>query len=154
MDRTQIEQIIAAGENDTVEFKTSFNAKTIETLVAFANYEGGTVLVGVSDNKIITGVSISNESIQSWLNEIKSKTEPSIIPEFKKYEIDGKSMVIIQIHEFPIKPVAFQGRYYKRFNCSNHLLSISEVSELFLQSMQVSWDSYLYPNAVSKLPII
>ena len=95
MDRAKIEQIIAAGESETVEFKTSFNAKVIETLVAFANFEGGKVFIGVSDNGNITGVSISSESIQSWLNEIKSKTEPSIIPEFKKYEIDGKSIVII-----------------------------------------------------------
>jgi len=40
-------------ENQTVEFKTSFNEDVIETLVAFSNAKGGTVYVGVLD----TGVS-------------------------------------------------------------------------------------------------
>lgn len=45
-----IAALIAEGESQTVEFKTSFERETIETLVAFANTRGGRVLVGVADN--------------------------------------------------------------------------------------------------------
>lgn len=36
---------IAAGESQTLEFKASFDKASIESLVAFANTQGGTVLV-------------------------------------------------------------------------------------------------------------
>jgi len=66
-------------ESETIEFKSSFNEATIETLVAFANTKGGTVYIGVNDDATIQGIQIGNETIQKWLNEIKIKTQPSII---------------------------------------------------------------------------
>jgi len=39
----QIADIIALGESETVEFKTSFNKDVIETAVAFANTRGGKI---------------------------------------------------------------------------------------------------------------
>jgi len=43
----QLQHIIEQGESQTVEFKKSFNKAVIETLVAFANTQGGQVLIGV-----------------------------------------------------------------------------------------------------------
>jgi len=37
-------------ESQHIEFKASFNDEVIETLVAFANTNGGKVLVGVRNN--------------------------------------------------------------------------------------------------------
>ena len=74
-----INAILKAGENERLEFKTSFNTETIETLAASANFKGGAVFIGVSDIGEFKGVSVNPESIQLWINEIKSKTEPSII---------------------------------------------------------------------------
>ena len=69
-------------ENLYTEFKSSFNDSVIESLVAFANTGGGKVLIGVNNEgmplkNFITG----HESVQQWLNEIKNKTQPSIIPD-------------------------------------------------------------------------
>lgn len=67
--------LIKEGESQSREFKSSFNAETIETLFAFANTKGGTVYVGVDDKGEIKGTSITTESVQQWVNEIKSKTK-------------------------------------------------------------------------------
>lgn len=48
---------IAVGESQTLAFKSSFDKAAIESLVAFANAQGGTVLVGVSDSGAVQGVS-------------------------------------------------------------------------------------------------
>ena len=40
---SDIDGLVRAGESYTVEFKTSFNRETIESLVAFANAQGGSV---------------------------------------------------------------------------------------------------------------
>ena len=50
-----LQTLIAAGESQTLEFKTSFDKASIESLVAFANSQGGTVLIGVTD--VIPGTS-------------------------------------------------------------------------------------------------
>lgn len=51
-------------------------------------------------------------------------------------------MVCIRVNEFPVKPASFRGRYYKRIKNANHQLSAIEITNLSLQSLQLSWDSY------------
>lgn len=138
---------IPISESEQVEFKTSFNEDVIVSLVAFANTKGGCVYVGVSDNGKITGVTLSTESVQQWVNSIKSKTEPSLMPDVEVLEIEAKQIVAIRIIEYPVKPLSVQGKYYRRIQNSNHLMNASEVSDCYMQSMQYSWDSYLYADA-------
>ena len=139
---------ISKKESATVEFKASFNEDVIETLVAFANTKGGTVYVGVSNNGLpVRDFTIGKESIQQWLNEIKTKTQPSIIPNVEIVKCKSSDVVEFSVQEFPVKPIAFRGRYFKRVENSNHLLSVPEISDIYLQSMQYSWDSYPYPKA-------
>lgn len=44
-----LKTFISAGESQTLEFTTSFDKATVESLVTFANAQGGTVLLGVTD---------------------------------------------------------------------------------------------------------
>jgi ATP-dependent DNA helicase RecG len=134
-------------EDSFTEFKSSFSEKVIETLVAFANTKGGKVLVGIDDQgRPLKGFNIGTESIQNWLNEIKNKTHPSIIPEAETKVYNNSNIVELSIKEFPIKPVSFRGRYYKRVKNSNHQLNLSEISELHLKTFNSSWDSYVNPE--------
>ena len=133
-------------EDSSTEFKTSFNTEVIETLVAFANANGGTVFVGVSDKGMPLGTSIGKETAQNWINEIKNKTNPQIIPDAEILNIDGKEIVSLFVPEYPIKPVSFRGKYFKRIGNSNHLLSIDEIANEHLKTINSSWDFYLDPN--------
>jgi ATP-dependent DNA helicase RecG len=83
-----IEHIIQEGENDTVEFKRSFSDEVMISLVAFANAKGGTVYLGIEDDGTVKGVSLQKETLQKWINEVKNKTAPSIIPDAEQIEID------------------------------------------------------------------
>lgn len=49
-----IDQLILTGESQTLEFKASFDKATVESLVAFANAQGGTV--GITDKVLLDGV--------------------------------------------------------------------------------------------------
>ena len=69
-------------ESQNIENKSNFNDSVIETLVAFANSKGGKVLVGVHDDgSPNTNFTFGKETFQKWINEIKVKTQPSIIPD-------------------------------------------------------------------------
>jgi len=146
--------MIPSSESEKVEFKTAFNESVIETLVAFSNSKGGTVYIGIADDSVIKGVVLGKESISQWINEIKSKTAPQIIPETKTVFLDNKAIVLMSVHEYPVKPVSTRGRYFKRVKNSNHLLSVSEVVDLHLQSLNSSWDAYPDPvHAVDDISI-
>jgi predicted HTH transcriptional regulator len=123
-----IQRLIKQGESDVLEFKVSFGKDVIETLCAFANHRGGTVLIGVADDGKIIGASCGEESMQNWVNEIKHNTTPSIIPDIEMTPVNGKNVVIVHMSEFPIKPVAYRDRYFKRVANSNHRLSLTEIA--------------------------
>jgi len=146
MNENTLLTLIKAGETETVEFKSSFNAEAIETLVAFSNARGGTVYVGITDKGEIKGVPLQMETIQQWLNEIKTKTTPPLIPEWEVVEVDGKSVVSLTAIEFPIKPVHYKNKYFKRKANSNHLMNIDEISNEHLKTINSSWDFYPDPN--------
>ncbi|MCB0511605.1 MAG: putative DNA binding domain-containing protein [Bacteroidetes bacterium] len=138
--------LIPKQESDSVEFKTSFSDEVIISLVAFANAQGGVVNVGVADNGVVKGIEIHKETVQNWINEIKNKTASAIIPEVKITEIQNKSAIVLKIQEYPIKPVAFKGKCYKRIGSSNHLMSVEEIANEHLRTINTSWDFYIDPN--------
>ena len=84
---------IAAGESQTLEVKTSFDKASIASLVAFANTQGGTVLVGVTDAALVQGVTMGKETLNEWLGQIKSATSPSLIPDLVAHPLNGKTVV-------------------------------------------------------------
>ena len=132
------------GENENTEFKSGFNDEVIETITAFANTKGGKVLIGVTNKGIpVKHFTIGHESMQNWINEIKNKTQPSIIPDVKVLEYQGIEIVEFKIPEYPVKPVACRGKYYKRVLNSNHQMLLSEISDLYLKTFNMSWDYYI-----------
>lgn len=124
------------------EFKQAFSEDVIQTLVAFANAKGGTVHIGRRDDGTPCGVTLGKETIQKWINEIKQKTEPSIIPDVDIENIEDKQVVTLHVQEYPVKPVSTRGRYYRRQANSNHLLSAVEIADMSLQTKNSSWDYY------------
>jgi len=133
-------ELIGRGESETLEFKERFSREVLLTAGAFANTEGGVILIGVSDSGKIKGVSVGRETLQEWANQISQSTEPRIIPEIELEEADGKKVVIIRIREFPIKPVSVRGRCYRRVGNSNRVMQPQEIAEMHLVSTGMSWD--------------
>ena len=138
--------MIPTKEDTFTEFKTSFSEEVVVSLVAFANAKGGEVYIGVNDKGNVVGVDLGKESVVQWINEIKHKTEPSIIPDADVLEENGKHIVVLSVQEYPVKPVSTRGRYYRRQLNSNHLLSLDEIANLHLQTRNSSWDFYTDPK--------
>jgi ATP-dependent DNA helicase RecG len=142
MDIAFVRHIIEEGEGETVEFKSSFTKEIIETIVAFSNTKGGKIIIGCNDAKKIVGITIAEESLQKWQNEIKQNTDPSVFPTVELMDIENKTIVIVSVDEFPLKPVSFRSRYYCRKKNSNHLLSVDEITEMRFISLNYSFDSF------------
>lgn len=133
-----IKSIIKDGESSTAEFKKSFDKEAIETIVAFANTKGGYLFIGIKDDGVPFGVSVGNESLQNYINQIKNSTEPALIVDIEPIKLEEKIILVIKVDEFPIKPVSFKGKYFKRVQNSNHQMNLTEISNMHLQSLQLS----------------
>ncbi|MBA7573875.1 hypothetical protein ES708_15676 [subsurface metagenome] len=119
--------------------------------MAFANTKGGKVIVGVDSKGHVTGVEVSPETVQRYLNDIKVATYPQIMPNVDEHEIDGKTVLVFEISEYPVKPISFKNRYYKRVKNSNHLLSLDEIVDLQQQSLSISYDACPLKENLSSL---
>lgn len=147
MDTTDLKQRIVKGEDGTTEFKENFGQETIETAAAFANTDGGAILIGVSDNANICGTTIGKETLKDVANRISQATEPRVIPEIQSVDVEGKSILLIIVTECRIKPVAVKGICYKRVGNSNRAMSPQEIAQMHLKSVGQTWDQLLTANA-------
>ena len=140
MEAQNVKKIIQQGESQTVEFKENFDHETVEIAVALANAKGGTILIGVSDKKQIKGIQVGKATLKDWVNRITQSTEPRVIPDVEVRTIQNKSVAVIEIKDFPIKPVSCKGKYFRRVGASNRIISHQEITQLHLDSIGMSWD--------------
>jgi len=84
----------------------------------------------------------SQETLQDWLNRIKLSTQPSLFPDIEEVDLNGMTVVRIIVPDHPIKPVSCKGKYFCRVKNSNHQMTITEISSLYLKTFNASWDYY------------
>jgi len=101
-----IKNLILQGEHQTQDFKyvISDSQKIARSLSAFANTDGGRLLIGVKDNGNIAGVKSDEEfyMIEAAAN-FYCKPEIRITP--KVWKVDGKTVLEIIIPESEKKPI-------------------------------------------------
>lgn len=87
--KTELLEIVANGENSGVEFKRDDikPEQLAKEIVAFANLQGGRILLGVEDNGDFSGLKRLNT--QEWvLNVFRDKVHPQIIPFYEEIQVD------------------------------------------------------------------
>ncbi len=134
-EKNNFEKIIGASESTTIEWKQSL-AETkdiIKTIAAFANTEGGKVLVGVSDNGQIKGVLVGKSSIEIFTNQIHQNLDPVIHPEIVTKMVIGKQIIIVTVKMAMDKGVLAFGRPFKRVGKSTVKMSKAEYERLILE---------------------
>jgi predicted HTH transcriptional regulator len=122
-----IEALIARGESQTVEFKERLPPPSIiaRLVSAFANNEGGVILIGIREPNQVVGVPIQpfEHTYQCMLEQLTGgiRTEKSVI------NIGGKSVGVIRIEKSPSLVGTTDG-YFMRFGDSIKLLDAKELS--------------------------
>ena len=101
-----IQKLISEGEHIHQDFKFAISdaRKIAKSLSAFANTEGGRLLVGVKDNGKIAGVR-SEEEIYMVEAAATLYCRPEIELETHIYHIEGKDVLEVQINESTQKPI-------------------------------------------------
>lgn len=100
-----IRSLIESGESQTLDFKfeISDSKKIAKTFVAFANTDGGTLLIGVKDNGSIAGVR-SEEEYYMIEAAAKMYCKPEVSFQTRRWNIDGKTILELNIPKSSQKP--------------------------------------------------
>jgi predicted HTH transcriptional regulator len=98
-------KLIAQGEHQTQDFKYCINdsRKIAKSLVAFANTDGGRLLIGVKDNGKIIGVR-SDEEYYMVEAAAKIYSNPKIDFTTQQWDVDGKIVLEVLIDPSLLKP--------------------------------------------------
>lgn len=126
---TEVRTLISQGETVTIEFKSRFPASSGDrkyrleiagTVAAFANQEGGWLLLGVANNGTIEGLTLPGTVDQSQLaiiNLIKDLVTPLAYFDVQTFEIDGHSIMVVTVSQGANPPYGVEPanpRYYVR----------------------------------------
>lgn len=105
-DTQYIKQLVSEGEHCHQDFKFEISdaRKIARSLSAFANTEGGRLLVGVKDNGKIAGVR-SEEEIYMIEAAATMYCQPEVELEIRTYHPEGKTVLEVNIRETDSKPV-------------------------------------------------
>lgn len=105
-DTDYIHSLIAEGEHQQQDFKFEISdaRKIAKTLSAFANTDGGRLLVGVKDNGKIAGVRSEEER---YMVEAAAQLycTPQVNCEMQAFMVEGRCVLVVTIPESGHKPV-------------------------------------------------
>lgn len=158
MDVAEVETIIKTlreqgADNLDVEAKASQMAlpKSVkETLSAFANTSGGTVLLGVAETEgfDVVGVNDPAKIASDLASACASDVDPPLRPVIKQFQIEGKWVIVAEIGEIDasLKPCFVSARgmskgSYIRVHDGDQLLSSYEVQLLLSYRTQPKNDA-------------
>ena len=100
-----IKNLITKGEHQQQDFKyeISDSRKIARSLVAFANTDGGRLLVGVKDNGAIAGAD-PNEEFYMIQAAAQMYSKPEVAFESKSWNVEGKTVLEITVPKSKNRP--------------------------------------------------
>ena len=97
----ELRDTLVRDETLTVEFKSDRkplpDRELAAAIVALANTEGGTLFLGVEDDGTVTGAHRNHQDSDGLAALIANKTNPSIALRADLFDLEGKTIVVVQV---------------------------------------------------------
>ena len=120
----------------------------MKTIVAFANTQGGKLIVGI-DDKTHEIVGVANEILFHLMdgiaNAISDSCMPQIIPDIEPQTIDGKTVIIVSVEAGKNRPYYLKSKgkengTYIRVAGTSRQAFPEKIRELEMEGARISWD--------------
>lgn len=144
MDIQAIKPLLKEGESEVIEFKTSTTQlkRAFETICAFLNGKGGTVLIGINDKGKIVGQDITENTRQEIAREL-GKLEPTISLDITYLPLEtGKFVISLKTEQNIHAPYVYNGRAFQRNQSTTIRMSQHRYEQLLVVRGQLdySWE--------------
>ena len=125
-------------ENRNLEYKENDHSTTyMKTISAFANYEGGQIIFGITDDGKVVGFSDPQEICLNLENRINDSIKP--VPEYS-LDIREDTTVVLTVEEGLYKPYLYKGKAYKRNDSATIEVGRMEYNRLVLAGRDQSYE--------------
>ena len=144
-------ETLFSGESKNIEYKITLpdkSEKYMKTIVAFANTQGGKLIVGI-DDKTHEIVGVTNEILFQLMdgiaNAISDSCMPQIIPDIEPRTIDGKTVIIVSVEAGKNRPYYLKSKgkengTYIRVAGTSRQAFPEKIRELEMEGARISWD--------------
>jgi ATP-dependent DNA helicase RecG len=163
LDKNRLLELIRNGENSFVEFKdeAAANEKLAQEITALANHRGGYLLLGVTDEKEIVGISRPDNE-ERIMNLCADFISPPLAVSYYEVAMDEKRVAVVEVDIGHNKPYAVKGTasvggrkkkiqtYYLRYGSTSREISArDELQRLFQASSKIHYE--IIPVAGAKV---
>lgn len=130
-------------ESERLELKSTFGEwkEIIISLSAFANKEGGMVIVGLNDQGQPLHIQTGKRTIEDLVSKIKNHTNPILYPSINIKTFGLGEIIEISVPKSDYKPVFAFDKAWMRVGKSNVKLSAEKLRELILRYGQKDFDN-------------
>ncbi len=137
MDLNLLLALIREGESERVEFKKMPTKTLHHEIAAFANADGGYLIIGIEDNGTITGIDVKN-ALELVTGALQSIIPPPHVTTHKM-SINRKDILVIAVGKSP-SLCSVGGVVYIRIGTSARPLSVQEILMLSSEQGTFTWD--------------
>jgi ATP-dependent DNA helicase RecG len=135
-------------ENQNIEWKESWRDEFLKTLSAFANSEGGTLLLGINDSGDVVGLKNTGRLLEDIPNKIINKL--GLIPNVRLESKNNLDYISVYVSSSNY-PIPFEGRFYKRSGSTTQEIKGTELQSFLLSKIGKSWDSLINQASIDDL---
>ncbi len=133
--KNKINDLIKTGEGYNLEFKEKIGSNLDKEICAFANANGGKIILGVENSGNVIGFKLSNSSA-SKIQSIARNMDPNFNVDIETIE----NMAVINIEEGKNKPYSVGGKFYLRIGANSQQMQRDEIREFFQKEGLVLFD--------------
>ncbi len=142
-----LRHLVKRGSDQTVELMPEPDAEVLaETLVAFANADGGTVVIGVDRRGRPTGY-ILPEEVEGVLRRALEQTRPVVHTEWNLEQVDGGTVITIRVPRSTELHSLADGRVLIRSGADNKILSGDALRQLAATKSTGDFEAEPVPGA-------
>jgi len=124
-------------ESQTVEYKQTWRNDCLKAVSAFANSNGGVLIIGLDDRGKPSGLKNVKKLLEDIPNTIRNKLGIIVSVEI------GKNNVIKITIKLSTVPISYNGKYYFRSGSTVQELQGKELADFLIRKTGITWDDAL-----------
>lgn len=146
-----MDNTLFSGESKNIEYKVTLpdkSEKYMKTVIAFANTQGGKLIIGV-DDKIHQIVGVESDILFQLMdgiaNAVSNSCVPQIIPDIEPQTVDGKTVIVASVEAGKNRPYYLKSKgkengTYIRVAGTSRQAFPEKIKELEMEGARISWD--------------
>ena len=124
-------------ETKDLEYKETISKSYLKTVSAFANFNDGTIIFGISDDGRVVGIKNPIEECLNIENQINDSIKPK--PNYS-LKLNEDNTITLKVHKGLETPYRYNGKCYKRNDSSTIEVDTITENRLVLEGMNISFE--------------